>query len=179
MRKTASLRSTVQIALFAALIAVCAQIRIPFAVPFTMQTFGVLLSVVCLGGKNGTGAFLVYLGLGLLGLPVFSGFAGGFAVFAGPTGGFLFGYLAGDLLLWLTEKWWSKTTARMLTGLFAALVCCYICGAVWYLWLYAGDLKTVLRVCIYPFVLPDLIKITLILPVKKRLARAGVFRCNG
>ena len=59
-------------AVFASVIAVCALITVPFAVPFTMQTFGVFFALLMLGGKRGFYAVLVYTLLGLVGLPVFS-----------------------------------------------------------------------------------------------------------
>ena len=65
------------IAMFAVMIAVCSWISIPATVPFTMQTFGVFLAVGVLGGKRGTLSVLIYLLLGMVGLPVFAGFSGG------------------------------------------------------------------------------------------------------
>ena len=62
------------IAIFAVLIAICSWISVPATVPFTLQTFGVFLAVGVLGGKRGTLAVLVYLLLGIVGLPVFAGF---------------------------------------------------------------------------------------------------------
>ena len=77
----------IYIALFGVLIGICSWITIPGAVPFTLQTFGVFLTVSVLGGKRGTSAVLLYIFMGLLGIPVFSGFQGGIGVILGPTGG--------------------------------------------------------------------------------------------
>ena len=77
----------VLIALFAALMALCAWVTVPYAVPFTMQTFGVFLALLLLGGKRGTICMAVYLLLGAVGLPVFSGFRGGVGALVGSTGG--------------------------------------------------------------------------------------------
>lgn len=94
------------IALMAALIALCAWISVPLGpVPFTMQTFGIFAALGLLGGRRGTLAFLSYLLLGIVGLPVFSGFSAGAGVLFGATGGYLLGYLAAALLFWgLTAK---------------------------------------------------------------------------
>ena len=62
--------------------------------PFTMQTFGIFAALGLLGGRRGTLAFLIYLLLGIVGLPVFSGFSAGAGVLFGATGGYLLGYLA-------------------------------------------------------------------------------------
>lgn len=69
----------VQIALFAAIIAVCSWIQIPMTVPFTMQTFAVFCALATLGGKGGTISVLIYIVLGAVGVPVFAGFTGGVA----------------------------------------------------------------------------------------------------
>ena len=79
------------IALFAVVMAVCAWISIPAAVPFTLQTFGVFLAVGLLGGKRGTLAVLIYLLLGAVGIPVFAGFNGGLGYMLGATGGYIVG----------------------------------------------------------------------------------------
>jgi biotin transport system substrate-specific component len=71
------------IGLFAVIIAICSWLSVPATVPFTLQTFAVFCALGLLGGKRGTLAVLVYLLLGAVGLPVFSGFMGGFGRAAG------------------------------------------------------------------------------------------------
>ena len=111
--------SLTYVALMAALMAVCAWITIPVGpVPFTMQTFAVFAALGLLGGKRGTLAVVVYLLLGLVGLPVFAGFSSGAAALLGPTGGFLVGFLASALVYWgVTAKW-----GKSLLGMALALV---------------------------------------------------------
>lgn len=93
-KKTFSLYEMCSIAIFTAVICILAQIAIPMpsGVPFTLQTFAVTLTAVILGGRKGSLALLIYLLLGAVGLPVFSGFKGGLHSFAGPTGGFLLSF---------------------------------------------------------------------------------------
>ena len=79
----------VYIGIFAVLLAVCSWISLPFAVPFTLQTFGVFMTLETLGGKRGTMAILVFLLMGLVGLPVFSGFRGGPGCLPEPQEGIL------------------------------------------------------------------------------------------
>ena len=83
----------VYIALFAVLIVICSWISIPTLVPFTLQTFAIYLTVLLLGWKRGLGAILVYILLGIVGVPVFSGFKAGLGVVAGPTGGYIIGFI--------------------------------------------------------------------------------------
>ena len=70
-------KDMVRIALFAVVIAICSWLSIPAAVPFTLQTFGIFLTVAVLGGKRGTMAVTLYLLMGIVGIPVFAGFTGG------------------------------------------------------------------------------------------------------
>lgn len=90
-------RSIAQVALCIAIIIVCAWVAVPFGpVPFTLQTFAVAIAVMALRPKEALAAVAGYLALGAIGLPVFSGMRGGIGMLAGPTGGFLWGFLVGD-----------------------------------------------------------------------------------
>ena len=158
------------IALMAALIALCAWISVPLGpVPFTMQTFGIFAALGLLGGRRGTLAFLIYLLLGIVGLPVFSGFSAGAGVLFGATGGYLLGYLAAKL---------GQTLPVMASAMVLGLVLCYAFGTFWFLTVYTGGsgetLLGALTLCVFPYVLPDLGKIFLALVlvsrVKKHLA---------
>ena len=98
------------IGLFAALLAICSWISIPTTIPFTLQTMGVFLAVGLLGGKRGTISILLYLLIGAVGVPVFSGFKGGIGALAGPTGGYLIGFVGTALIMWLfTARFGSST----------------------------------------------------------------------
>lgn len=90
------MRELVLVAFFAALLAVLSQLSLPLpsGVPVTLQTFAVALCGYVLGARRAALAVGVYLLLGAIGLPVFAGFMGGIGVFAGVTGGFLWGFLA-------------------------------------------------------------------------------------
>ena len=93
-------RDVAYIGMFAALMAICSWISIPTTVPFTLQTMGVFTAVGLLGGKRGTTAVLVYILMGAIGLPVFSGFTGGMGILFGSTGGYIIGFLASALFMW-------------------------------------------------------------------------------
>ena len=163
------------VAMMATLIAVCAWITIPAPVPFTLQTFAVFSALALLGGARGTAAVGLYLLLGALGLPVFSGFSGGLGVLLGATGGYLFGFLLIGLCRWLFEAraasdFWR--TASLVLG----LALCYAFGTAWFLLVYAranGPLSLLgaLSWCVFPFVLPDLAKLALALTLAGRVAR--------
>lgn len=96
------------IALMAVLISVCSWLSVPAAIPFTMQTYAVFTALLLLGGRRGSIAVAVYIALGAVGLPVFSGFAGGIGKLMGPSGGYIFGFMLTALCYWLFEKLLGK-----------------------------------------------------------------------
>jgi len=153
-------------ALFAALIAVCAWISVPVGdIAFTLQTFAVFLTLGLLGGKRGGAAILIYLLLGAVGLPVFSGFRGGIGALAGVTGGYLWGFLAAALVYRVLERFGK------LIAMVAGQLTCYLCGSFWF-YLYAGGgLWLILLRCVIPYLIPDGVKIVLACTLTRRLAR--------
>lgn len=172
--KTKDLAAT---GLMAALMAVCAWISVPTAVPFTLQTFAIFLAVGVLGGKLGSLAVGVYLLLGAVGLPVYSGFRGGLGALAGTTGGYLVGFLLMALVMWLGEQLFGGGTPVFLLSGVAGLAVCYGFGTAWYLLLYTASagpvsLWAVLGSCVFPFLIPDGVKLVLACLVSRRVAAA-------
>ena len=153
-----TVREMARCGIFSALLAVCAWLALPLGdVAVTMQTFGVLLALGVLGGKLGTVSILVYLLLGALGLPVFSGFQGGLGVLLGPAGGYLWGFLLSGILFWCCGPFLGLTLRMVL-----ALIACYVCGTLWYCFSYMdGGLWAVLLKCVVPFLIPDGLKLWL------------------
>lgn len=175
-RKRISVYDLVIVALFAALIAVCAWITIPGAVPFTLQTMGVFLAVGLLGGKRGTAAVLVYILLGAVGMPVFSGFSGGVGRLLGTTGGYIIGFLVAALAMWAMEAIFGKAKWVLPVSMLLGLLLCYAFGTAWFLVLYtqtkgAISVASVLSMCVVPFIIPDLLKIALALLLTSRLSK--------
>ena len=164
-----------RIALCAALLAPCAWLSVPTQPPFTMQTFGVFLTLLLLGAKDGTIAIGLYILLGALGVPVFSGFNGGMGALMGPTGGYIVGFLLICLIFGLLcgkgAGLWLKALALLL-----GLAVCYAFGTLWFVKVY-GDMKgpistlSALSMCVFPFIVPDLAKLALALWVGKRLEK--------
>ncbi|NCE65187.1 biotin transporter BioY [Pseudoflavonifractor sp. 524-17] len=165
------------IAMFSALIAICAWISVPAAVPFTMQTFGVFAAVGILGGRRGTLSILVYILLGAVGLPVFSGFRGGPGVLLGTTGGYIAGFLCSALLLWALERFWRDRMWLLLLAMFLGMAVCYLFGTFWYMLVYSSStgpvgILTVLARCVFPFLVPDALKISLAAALSHRLRKS-------
>lgn len=157
----------VQSSLFASLIAVCSWIAVPIApVSFTLQTLAVFLCLGILGGRWGCVSILLYLLMGLVGLPVFTGFRGGAAALLDVTGGFLWGFLAAGLVYWCLEKL-GKLPAMIL-----AMLVCYLCGCGWFT-VYAGSASwgTAVLTCVVPYLIPDAVKIGIAYTLSKRIGK--------
>ncbi len=175
----------VLISISAALIAVCSWISIPLGpVPFTLQTLGILAVMLTTGGRRGTISVLVYLALGAVGVPVFAGFKGGIASFAGPTGGFLVGFIVSALVYWLLEKLILKKlmTTPLKTWIFGMLgfivfeIVMYIVGVIWFMTVYAAQtgpvgLATVMTWCVIPFIIPDIVKMAVAVFIGERASK--------
>ena len=175
-----STQQLVYIALFAALISAFAlvpPIPVPIVpVPVTLQTLGVMLAGLILGPRMALLALLLYVGLALLGLPILPGGRGGLAVLAGPTGGFLVGFIPGAWLIGLIAG-----RARQLSGpmqfaryfvacVLGGIVLVYVIGAVWLSFVANMELmKAFLAVLV--FVPGDMLKAAVATVVAARLAR--------
>lgn len=161
-----NVRKMVLSSLFASLMAVCAWICIPIPpVTFTLQTFGVLLALGILGGRWGMVSVLLYLAMGIAGLPVFSGFQGGVSVLLGPTGGFLWGFLLGSLVYRLTERL-GKPVSLLLCQL-----TCYLCGCLWFCHWAGCGMMTAALTCVIPYLVFDGLKLWLAWHLSRRIGK--------
>ena len=160
-------------AIGAAFIAVGAFISLNVAqVPFTLQTLAIFAVLMTLGGKRGTISIICYLLLGIVGIPVFSGFKGGLASVLGPTGGFLIGFILvgivywilGDILFKANDSQRGKRIAiKAVTAVICELVL-FTFGVLWFVTVYASQTGPVgigaaISMCVIPFLLPDAAKI--------------------
>ena len=163
-------RDIAYIALAVALNAVCAFITIPATVPFTLQIFGIFFTLEYLGGKRGAVAIWLYLLFGAIGLPVFSGFRGGFSVLLSATGGFIMAFAAVALLYFVLSFFKLPAWTHYLTAA-VSLALVYFGGSAWFVIMMGGGLRHALLVCVVPFILPDLIKIVLAFLLASRLKK--------
>lgn len=171
----------VQIALFAAIMAVCSWIQIPMTVPFTLQTFAIFCALGTLGGKSGSISVLVYIVLGAVGVPVFAGFSGGMGVLMGTTGGYIIGFLFTALLYWAITHFFGEKLPVMIVAMVLGLLVCYAFGTAWFMIVYANangavGLITALGWCVFPFIIPDLVKIALAILIAKRIPKRFIHR---
>lgn len=170
-----SIKTMAVSAMMAAVICVLAPISIPVptaAASVTLATFAVYLATAALPPFQSFLSVLIYILLGCAGLPVFSNFTGGAGVIAGPTGGYIIGYiccaLGGGLLINKFGHKFFIYPAALILG----TVLCYLCGTVWFVCLTGKGLAAALTMCVIPFIPLDIIKIVIAAPVGFRMRKA-------
>ncbi|MDO5126056.1 MAG: biotin transporter BioY [Ruminococcus sp.] len=174
--KKYSIKKLSYCAIFVALMTICSWITIPTAVPFTLQTLGVFLTVGLLGGKLGTISVLVFVLLGAIGIPVFSGFSGGFGVIAGTSGGYIIGFIFSALVMWLIEYIFGSKLTVFIISMIIGLLVIYTFGTVWFKVVYTRQtgpvgIGAVLSWCVVPFIIPDIAKMVCATFIIKRLKK--------
>ena len=162
----------VYIAVFAVIMAICSWISIPATVPFTLQTFGVFIAAGVLGGKRGTLSVLVFILLGAVGIPVFANFSGGIGVLAGPTGGYIIGFIVMAVIAGLVIDNCRKPWIQLI-GMIVGTIVCYLFGTIWFCLVANYTFKAALAVCVIPFIPADLVKMIIAMIIgpliKKRI----------
>ncbi len=184
-------RDLCYIALFAAIITVCAYLAIPVGeISVTLQTFAVCAAAGLLGWKRGTLSVVVYLLLGICGIPVFTGFKNFYALLGSASAGYAIGFLftalltgfVSDNLHKIGDKSKNKTLGQILQlvvlafAMIIGVAICYTFGTLWYMTIYkesvtTDNLQLALTYCVYPFIVPDLVKIVIAAILVNRLKR--------
>lgn len=174
-----STRNMALCGLFAALLALSSQVVIPLGpVPHTLQIFFVLLAGIILGSRFGAVSVLVWIALGIFGLPVFAQGKAGMSVVAGPTGGFLFGFAVCAFVVgWLTERReasYIRTAAVMLLGLAIAYGVGLIGFMVSFKYFLAKPMNwyTATTLAVLPFLPFDFVKTLMAAYIGVRIRRA-------
>lgn len=157
-------------AVFAALICVCSLLSIQIGqVPITLQTFAVCLAAAVLGWRRGTLSVLVYILLGAVGLPVFAGAAGGVSILAGPTGGYIVGFIPTAFLIGLAADRFGRRALPLAAAMVVGVSACYALGTVWFMIVTGMHLTDALMLCVVPFLIPDGVKIAAAVILADRL----------
>lgn len=161
-------------ALLAALTAVCSQLLLPtpWGVPVSLGTLAVFLAAGLLGARGAAVSMLIYLTLGVVGVPVFAGFRGGPGVLAGPTGGYLVGYLAAAALGGLLCDRLPQMKYRLPLAFACGLAVCYAFGTVWFVFSTETPASAALALCVLPYLPGDAAKIAVAAALCKRIKKA-------
>ena len=175
-RRAFTTKEMVLTAMLTAVMAVCSWISVPAEIPFTLQTFAVFCAIGLLGGRNGLFSILVYILLGAIGIPVFAGPSGGIGIILGNTGGYIVGFVFIALICWLTEKLFGNGLIVRIISMLVGLAVLYAFGTAWFMFLYTkntGDVSLiqVMKWCVTPFVIPDLLKLALAVVLTNRIKK--------
>ena len=169
----------VMTAVMAAVISAVAPFALPIGpIPITLGTLVMYLAGYVLGGKRAGVAVLVYVLLGAVGVPVFNGFTGGLGVVAGPTGGYIVGFIPMAFLSGLVAERFPNNRVLQFAGMVFATAVLYALGTAWFCVQAGKSLAAALSVCVFPFIPGDLAKMAVAMlfgPVlRERLVRAGI-----
>ena len=181
MERKLTTKTIVITGMFAAVIAVLAQIAIPMpsGVPITLQTFAIALTGAILGSRLGTAATGIYILLGAVGVPVFSNFTGGLAIIAGKTGGFIWGFLFLALLCGAGATLKNKPLG-VATGLLG-LIACHLLGTLQFSLLTGMNFPESALLVSVPYLPKDILSLILAyalgLQIRKKLLRLFLFHC--
>ncbi|KIR03915.1 Substrate-specific component BioY of biotin ECF transporter [Lachnospiraceae bacterium TWA4] len=169
-----SIQTITKVALLTAVICILGPISLPIGpVPISLTNFATLLAVYLLGTWGGTLSLCIYLLLGLVGLPIFSGFTGGPAKLLGPTGGYLFGFIPMAIIAGLVIDYTNQKLLPSILAMIVGTLICYIFGSLWLAYQMSLSFKAALAVGVLPFIPLDLVKIVVVaiigLTIRKRL----------
>lgn len=155
-------KQMVLIALMTAITCVLGPLSIPLPfspVPISLTNFAIFLAIFILGMKNGTISFIIYLLLGAVGVPVFSSFRGGLQVLAGPTGGYLIGFIFLALIMGFALDHFDRKLVPTIIGMIIGMAVCYAFGTVWLAKLLSLSFKEGLMMGVIPYLPGDAAKI--------------------
>ncbi len=147
-------------------------------VPISLTNLAVYFAIYVLGMKRGTASYLIYLLIGLVGVPVFSSFTSGPAKLLGPTGGYLIGFIFMALICGFFIDKWNNRLINFV-GMVLGTIVCYGFGTAWLAYQASMGFGAALAAGVIPFIPGDLTKIVIALlvgpEVRKRLRKAGLF----
>ncbi len=164
------------IALMTAVICILAPLSIPIgAVPISFTNLVLYFSIYIIGTKNSFISYTLYYILGIIGLPVFSGFSGGFVKAVGPTGGCLIGFFFMIIISGLFIQKFKSSKIMQVIGMIFGTMVVYILSILWFMYVMNTNFMAALFACVVPFIFGDLLKmiIAIILgsKIRKRLNR--------
>lgn len=158
-KKIFSTVSLVFMALCAAITCILAPLSIPIGpVPISLTNLVIFFSAYLLGWKRGTLTYLVYLLIGFAGLPVFSGFTGGIGKLAGPTGGYLTGFIFTAAICGVFIEKFHAKIVMCVVGMILGMIVAYALGTAWFCLSTETGVMAALGICVFPFIIGDIIK---------------------
>ena len=162
--------NAVKCSLFAALICVCSCVAVPVgAVPVSLSLIAIIMTGRLMGVKCALASTFVYILLGAFGLPVFSGFMGGINVLLGPTGGYIWSYLVVALFSGYSKNIRLKIISVLM--IYFSVLVCYFFGTLQFSFVQNVSFTSAMTICVYPFVLIDILKVFVAVYLSGMLSR--------
>ncbi len=147
--------------ILAAMICVLSPFSIPAGtIPVSLATFAIYITACTVKTKISVSAVIIYILLGAMGLPVFSSFQGGFHILTGVTGGYIIGYIPCTIIIGLLVNRFEDKKFIYAVSLVLGTVACYAIGTLWYMIQTNSNFVSAISVCILPFIIGDIIKIS-------------------
>lgn len=171
-QKTMTTKTVIMTGMFTAVLAVLSiiQIPIPSGVPITLQTFAVALCGCVLGAKLGAMSALIYMLIGAIGLPVFSGMSSGIRVIAGPTGGFIYGFIVMAFLCGIGSVYKNYAVQGVLS--LAGLLACHLCGAIHFMFITGTSFLQSVMIVSVPYLMKDILSVVAAIVLGRAVCRA-------
>ena len=170
-----STKELAQCALFAALSAVLSQISIPIGpVPINLAHISTFTAAGLLGSRRGALSQVIFVLMGAVGLPVFSGLSGGMGRVLGPTGGYIISYIGCAFVTGLIIERFGKSFLTLVLAMYVGWAIVYVFGTLWYIYLTHTGPVSALLVCVIPFLPGDAAKTILCATLIKLLGERGL-----
>lgn len=178
MKSQNKINSMTLVALITAITCVLAPLSIPIGpVPISLTNLVIYISVMLIGWKKATISYLIYLLIGLVGLPVFSAFTGGAGKLLGPTGGYLIGFIFMTIISGIFVEKFKNSKALWGVGMILGTIVTYAFGTSWLAYQANLSFANALAVGVIPFIIGDIIKIIIALIIgsiiKKRIIKSS------
>ncbi len=169
------------VALMAAILCICGPLTVPIGpIPITLFIFALALCSIILGAVKAPLCVLIYLLLGIAGVPVFSGGVVGIAKLLGPSGGYLVGWIFHAFIGGLFAQKFIKKIPLVFVGQILGLIVVYLLGTAWYMYSAKVALAPAMAACVYPFIGIDIGKIVVAMaigiPVRRQLMKMNLIK---
>lgn len=171
-QKTMTTKTVIMTGMFTAVLAVLSIIEIPMpsGIPLTLQTFAVALCGCVLGAKLGAMSAFIYMLIGAIGLPVFSGMSSGIRVIAGPTGGFIYGFIVMAFLCGIGSTYKNYVVQGVFS--LAGLLVCHLFGAIHFMLITGTAFSQSVMIVSVPYLIKDILSVAAALILGKAICRA-------
>lgn len=171
-KKRIDVKKYVLVAVLAALISIISPLSINvLTIPFSLSIFIIALVALTFPPIYTVLAVLIYIALGVLGVPVFAGFKSGLGVLGGVTGGYIIGYIPFAILVSYANYIFKNKMVIEILMIVAGLFCCYLTGLIWYVIQTDNTFSSAFLTTVAPFILPDVIKIVIAFVISMQLKR--------